>query len=159
MAWGMVIGGAISLVGAYASSQSASDSAQATAQDRALAARQQLELKRQYQLQDRQYNQNAIGAWGKYLDPNNAPVAGPASAPQGPAAAGTTAPPAAGTGNSDGIITNPNDPMFAANPTAPASDALPMRYPAAFAGLQPVNGSMPTSMWKQWTPPPVIKHG
>lgn len=129
-----VVGG----VASYASAQSAQGASE-DAQQAELAAQKELQAnKRKYELEDRKYRQDSVGAWGKYLDPALAgPQGGVAPAKAGDASA-----------TSDhSAVDDPLNPAYARNPVAAGQNALPINHPAAFAGLRPVNGMAPQSLW------------
>lgn len=141
----------MSLVGSYASSKAQSSAQKKAAETDAAAQRELTELKRQYQLEDRKYNQDAVGAWGKYLDPA---LIGSDSADGGQT-------PPTGTpstsSSSDKPVTDPNDPMFARNPVAAPANAIPLKYPSASDRLAAIRSQAlttasappPASLWFQ----------
>lgn len=136
MPWGVAIGAAVSVVGGYLSSE-AQAGAQEDAQKAELEAQKELQAnKRKYELEDRKYRQDAVGAWGKYLDPK---LIGSSSSSPALAKAGDT--------GDHSAIDDPNNPAYARNPVAAPQNALPINHPAPFAGLRPVNGMAPKSLW------------
>lgn len=127
-----VVGG----VASYASAQSA-EGASEDAQQAELAAQKELQAnKRKYELEDRKYRQDAVGGWGKFLDPKLAPQGGAETLP---AKAGDTA--------DHSAVDDPLNPAYARNPVAAGTNALPINHPAAFQGLRPQNGMAPQSLW------------
>lgn len=119
MSWVAVGVGVAGAVTSYASSKAGSKSAKEDARIKAEAEKEMLRMKRQWQLEDRKYNQDAVGAWAKYLDPA---LVGP-DVGQGSTADNATPP---STNKSDKAVTDPNDPMFAPKPLEKASNAIPM---------------------------------
>lgn len=119
MPWGVVAGAVISGVAGAASSKAQSKSAKDAAKYEAEAKKEIERMKRQWQLEDRKYNQDAVGAWGKYLDPS---LVGPGVG-QGTTPDSATTPSA---NKSDKAVTDPNDPMFAPNPVEKAANAIPL---------------------------------
>lgn len=144
MSWGIVAGAAISVVGGYLASESASDSAEGS-QKAELKAQKELQAnKRKYELEDRKYRQDSVGNWSKYLDPKLIGTAG-AAAPTTPA---TPTTPGATTGTEDhSAVDDPMNPAYAAAPTAAPANALPINHPAMFQGMRPQNGQVPQSLW------------
>jgi len=71
MAWGMIIGAVISGVASHAASKSASGSAKKQQKEEFENQKKLLELQRQYQLEDRKYNQDAVGSWAKFFKPQD----------------------------------------------------------------------------------------
>lgn len=112
-------GAAVAAVAGYATSKSQSKSSKDSAKYQAEAMKEIERMKRQWQLEDRKYNQDAVGAWAKYLDPA---IAGPGVG-QG-TTAGSETPPS--TNKNDKAVTDPNDPMFTPKPLEKASNAIPM---------------------------------
>lgn len=139
MAWVAVGVAVVGGVASYASAQSAQGASE-DAQKAELEAQKELQAnKRKYELEDRKYRQDAVGAWGKYLDPKLIGGAGSSS---------TVAPAKTGdTSDGDYAVDDPNNPAYARNPVAAPQNALPINHPAAFAGLRPVNGMAPKSLW------------
>jgi hypothetical protein len=136
MPWGVVAAAVIGGVASYASAQSA-EGASEEAQQAELEAQKQLQAnKRKYELEDRKYRQDAVGGWGKYLDPK--------LAPQG---SGGTAPAKIGDNADHSAVDDPNNPAYARNPVAAGTNALPINHPAAFQGMRPQNGMAPQSLW------------
>lgn len=130
-------GAAIAVVGGYLASE-AQAGAQEDAQKSEIEAQKELQAnKRKYELEDRKYRQDAVGAWGKYLDPKLIGGAGGSS----------VAPAKAGDTSGDYAADDPNNPAYARNPVAAPQNALPINHPAPFAGLRPVNGMAPKSLW------------
>jgi hypothetical protein len=65
-----VVGG----VASYASSRSASKGAKDAAKRDIEAEKELLQMKRDFDLEDRKYRQDAVGAWGKFADPSLMPA-------------------------------------------------------------------------------------
>lgn len=158
MPWGVAIGAAVSLVGSYASSKAQAGAAKDSAKAQAEAQKEITELQRQYQLEDRKYNQDAVGAWGKYLDPaligsTSASDSGGRSVPSNTPSDST----ATSSGKSDKPVTDPDDPMFARNPVAAPANAIPLKYPSASDRLAAIRSQAlttatappPASLWFQ----------
>lgn len=128
-------GAAIAVVGGYLASE-AQAGAQEDAQKSELEAQKELQAnKRKYELEDRKYRQDAVGAWGKYLDPKLIGQSGGSPAQ------------AKSEGEDHSAVDDPQNPAYARNPVAAPQNALPINHPAAFAGLRPVNGMAPKSLW------------
>jgi hypothetical protein len=135
MPWGVVAAAVIGGVASYASAESAQGALE-DAQKAELEAQKQLQAnKRKYELEDRKYRQDAVGSWGKYLDPKLAPQGGGNL----PAKTGDTA--------DHSAVDDPNNPAYARNPVAAGTNALPINHPAAFQGMRPQNGMAPQSLW------------
>ena len=63
--WGV----AIAAVGKWLSDKSQNKSQKKQMEDQAKIARETLEMQRKWQLEDRAYQQGAIGAWSKFANP------------------------------------------------------------------------------------------
>lgn len=136
-------GAAVAAVGAYAASQAQSKGSSKAAKQDAEARKEIERMKRQWQLEDRKYNQDAVGAWSKFLDPS---LVGP-TVGQGPTStADSTATPVGH--KSDKAITDPNDPTFAPKPLEKASNAIPLQpmFRPSFGGEQDIT-TPPPSLW------------
>src|SRR6478609_2563113 len=135
MSWVAVGVAVVGGVASYASAQSA-EGASEDAQRAELEAQKELQAnKRKYELEDRKYRQDAVGAWGKFLDPKLIGGSNPSLAKD-----------AAASGDHSSVD-DPQNPAYARNPVAAPANALPINHPAAFAGLRPVGGMAPKSLW------------
>jgi type II secretory pathway pseudopilin PulG len=74
MPWGVVAAAVIGGVASYASAQSAEDAAQDSAEAELEAQKELLQMKRDFELEDRKYRQDAVGNWSKFADPKLAPA-------------------------------------------------------------------------------------
>ena len=129
MSWVAVGVGAVSLVAGYAENEANQDAQKENTEEQIKAQKELLAQKRQYELLDRKFKQDAVGGWSKYLDPKLIGGAGGGNT-LAPAKSASGAP----TVDANGMpITDPNDPMFQANPTAAPSNALPLLH-AQFPG-------------------------
>jgi hypothetical protein len=138
--WGAVVVAGVAAVGTYAASRSASKNAKQAQENEIEAQKELARQKRQYQLEDRKYNQDAVGAWGKFLDPA---LAGPQAFSSESSTAGTVS----SEERTEGAVDDPNDPMFQRNPVAQGVNALPLNRAAPFAGARPgFGGAAPSSM-------------
>ena len=143
--WGVAIAGVVAAGASYASAKSAQGAAKGAAKAEIEAEKEKLRMQRQYQLEDRKYNQDAVGAWSKYLDPA---LVGGTTQVQTASDPASTANAASTQSNDEGkAIDDPNDPRFKPNPLAPAANALPINHPAMFQGMRPQNGQVPQSLW------------
>lgn len=145
MPWGVAIAAVVGGVASYASAQEASDAASENSEREIEAQKELQRLKRQYQLEDRKYNQDSVGAWSKYLDP--ALVGGTTQVQSAADPAATQDPGTTASKADSKAIDDPNDPRFKPNPLAPAANALPINHPAMFQGMRPQNGQVPQSLW------------
>lgn len=73
MSWVAVGIGVVGAVGSYASAQSAEDQAEQLSEDQIKAQKELLQMKRDFELEDRKYRQGAVGNWAKFADPSLAP--------------------------------------------------------------------------------------
>lgn len=74
MPWGLAVAAVVGGVASYASAQSAEDAAKDSAEAELKAQKELLQMKRDFQLEDRKYNQDAVGAWSKFADPSLMPA-------------------------------------------------------------------------------------
>lgn len=74
MPWGVVAAAVIGGVASYASAQSAEEAAKDNAEAELKAQKELLQLKRDFELEDRKYRQDAVGNWAKFADPSLAPA-------------------------------------------------------------------------------------
>lgn len=118
MTWVAVGVAAVGAVGAYASASSAADSQQESMEAQLKAEKELAQQKRDWELEDRKYRQAAVGNWAKYADPK--------LMPQSFGSQGT-----AGSGDVQPVQQTASAPQ----------------HPASFAGLRPVNGQAPQSLW------------
>lgn len=134
----------IGAVGSYAASKQQSSQNKENLEQETKAEMDLAKLKRQWQLQDRQYNQNAVGNWAKFLDPRlvGGNSVAPATTGSGNAP-GPTAPAKdlATTDANGSPIVDPNNPLFAANPVTPGTNVIPINHPAMFQGMSPQSAS------------------
>lgn len=142
MSWVAVGVGAIGLIGGLAQGKAQESSMKEQTKLEIEAQKQLAAQKRQWDLQDRQYRQNAVGNWAGYLDPSLIGVkstgSGNAQSP-GAVAPAKNASASLPTTDKNGMpITDPNDPLFAPNPTAaPGTNVIPINRPGLFGGAPP----------------------
>lgn len=130
MAWGLIATAVIGGISSYANANAASDTAKDTSALQIKAAHDLAAQKQAYVLQDRQYKENAAGAWAKYADPA---MAGPSGfAPAAPSTV-VSQPAVTGAPASTAAIDDPNNPIYAAAPIAAASNAIPLQNPGQLA--------------------------
>jgi hypothetical protein len=132
--------GAVGLVAGYAENQANQDASQESMEEQIKAQKELAAQKRQWELQDRQYRQNAVGGWAKYLDPKlvGGSSVAPATAGSGNAPGPNAPAKDLATTDENGMpITDPNNPLFAPNQVTPGTNVIPMNYPAQFQGMNP----------------------
>ena len=141
MNWVAVGVGAVGLVAGYAESQSAADAQKDNTKAEIEAQKQLAALHRQWDLQDRQYRQNAVGKWAGFLDPKliGGSSVAPATTGSGNAPSPTAPAKDLATTDDKGMpITDPNNPLFAPDPTAaPGTSVIPINRPGLFGGAPP----------------------
>lgn len=73
MTWGAVAVAVVGGVASYASSRSAKDDAEDAAKLDLEARKELLQMQRDFDLEDRKFFQDSVGAWGKFADPSLMP--------------------------------------------------------------------------------------
>lgn len=140
MTWVAVGVGAVGLVAGYAESQSAASAQKDNTKLQLEAEKQLAAQKRQWELQDRQYRQNAVGNWAKFLDPKlvGGSSVAPATTGSGDAPGPNAPAKSLATTDDKGMpITDPNNPLFAPNPVTPGTNVIPINRPGLFGGPPP----------------------
>lgn len=140
MSWVAIGVGVIGGVASYAGSKAQSSANKENLEAETKAQMQLAEQKRQWQLLDRKYNQDAVGNWAKFLDPRlvGGNSVAPATTGSGNAPSPTAPPKSLATTDKDGNpITDPNDPLFAPNPVTPGTNVIPINRPGLFGGAPP----------------------
>ena len=141
MTWVAVGVDAVGLVAVYAENASAASAQKDNTKLQLEAEKQLAAQKRQWDLQDRQYRQNAVGKWAGFLDPRlvGGNSVAPATTGSGDAPGPNAPAKNLATTDSKGMpITDPNNPLFAPDPTAaPGTSVIPISRPGLFGGAPP----------------------